>query len=149
MRGPALRARYLADTVSTASPAHLVVMLYDRLLLDLTHGETALRAGDRESASSRIMHAQDIILELRGALNVTSWAGAPGLSQLYSFLLTELIRANVRQDADRVGNCRELVAPLAQVWREADLGAEPAAGTPTPAAGGPRTAALRLAAGPL
>lgn len=145
MTSPALRARYLADTVSTASPARLLVMLYDRLLLDLSQGEAALRSGEREMASDRLIHAQDIVLELRASLDVTGWAGAPGLAQLYSYLLTELIRANVRQDADRVAGCRELVQPLAEAWRAAALGADvPAvaatAGVSTP---GP----LRMAAG--
>jgi flagellar secretion chaperone FliS len=143
MTSPALRARYLADTVSTASPARLLVMLYDRLLLDLSQGEAAMRAGEREVASDRIIHAQDIVLELRGSLDVTGWTGAPGLARLYSFLLTELIRANVRQEPDRVAGCRELVQPLAEAWRTAAHGAERPADASGASAGRP----LRMAAG--
>jgi flagellar secretion chaperone FliS len=144
MSTPALRARYLADTVSTASPARLLVMLYDRLLLDLSQGEAALRAGEREMASDRLIHAQDIVLELRASLDVTGWTGAPGLAQLYSFLLTELIRANVRQEPDRVAGCRDVVQPLAEAWRQAALGSERSGGTP--GAGAPTTP-VRMAAG--
>lgn len=35
MTSPALRNRYLNDSVSTASPGRLLVMLYDRLVLDV------------------------------------------------------------------------------------------------------------------
>ncbi len=35
MSAAALRARYLGDAVATASPQQLLVMLYDRLALDL------------------------------------------------------------------------------------------------------------------
>jgi flagellar protein FliS len=126
MTPTALRARYLTDTVSTASPARLLVMLYDRLLLDLSHGEAALRTGDRETASDRLIHAQEILLELRGSLDVTGWVGAPRLAQLYSFLLTQLIQANVRREPDRVASCRDLVQPLAEAWREAAFGSDPA-----------------------
>jgi flagellar protein FliS len=119
MTNPALRARYLAQSVATASPAQLLVMVYDRLVVDLTQAEDALRAGDRELASARLKHAQDIVAELRGTLDLSAWEGATGLSQLYGFLLTELIKANVRGDADMAASCRGLVEPLRDAWREA------------------------------
>ncbi len=119
MTSPALRDRYLADTVSTASPGKLLVMLYDRLVLDLVQGEEAMRAGDRERSTERLTHAQEIILELRTTLDLDAWSGAPGLANLYGFLLTELIGANVGRDADRIAACRALVEPLRDAWREA------------------------------
>ncbi|GAA0418539.1 flagellar protein FliS [Actinoplanes capillaceus] len=115
------RDRYLQDSINTASPAKLLMMLYDRLVLDLMHGEEALRGGDRESANNRIGHAQEIVLELQASLKVDAWDGAPGLANLYSYLVTELIGANVKQDADRVAGCRKLVEPLRDAWREAAL----------------------------
>jgi flagellar protein FliS len=119
MSSPALRDRYLADSVNTASPGKLLVMLYDRLVIDLVQGEEALRTGDREQAGEKITHAQEIILELRTTLDLDAWAGAPGLANLYGFLLTELIGANVGRNADRVAACRALIEPLRDAWREA------------------------------
>jgi flagellar protein FliS len=119
MTSPALRDRYLNDAVATASPARLVVLLYERLALDLGTAEEALRAGDREAGSRRLLHAQDIVLELRTALDVSAWDAAPGLAQIYGFLLTELIAANVNADADRVMVCLALVEPLVDAWRQA------------------------------
>ncbi|WP_308285333.1 flagellar export chaperone FliS [Actinoplanes hulinensis] len=116
-----LRDRYLQDSINTASPAKLLMMLYDRLVLDLMHGEEALRGGDREAANNRIGHAQEIVLELHASLKMDAWDGAPGLANLYGYLLTELIGANVKQDADRVVGCRKLVEPLRDAWREAAL----------------------------
>ena len=119
MTSPALRDRYLADSVNTASPGKLLVMLYDRLVMDLIQGEEAIRAGDREQAAERLTHAQEIILELRTTLDLDAWTGAAGLANLYGFLLTELIGANVGRDADRVAACRGLIEPLRDAWREA------------------------------
>jgi flagellar protein FliS len=119
MTSPALRDRYLADSVSTASPGKLLVMLYDRLVMDLVQGEEAMRAGDRERSGERLTHAQEIILELRTTLDLDAWSGAPGLANLYGFLLTELIGANVGRDADRIAACRRLIEPLRDAWREA------------------------------
>jgi flagellar protein FliS len=119
MTSPHLRNRYLQDSIATASPAKLLVMLYDRLVLDLVQGEEALRGNDRDTASERINHAQEIILELRATLDVDAWEGGPGLAALYGFLLTELIQGNIKRDADKVASCRGIVEPLRDAWREA------------------------------
>jgi flagellar secretion chaperone FliS len=118
---PAMRERYLANSIATASPAKLLTMLYDRLVLDLNRGEAALRSSDRESASQQLMHAQDIVLELRTSLKMDAWDGAAKLAQIYSYLLTELVGANIRADADRVATCRILVEPLRDAWRDAAM----------------------------
>ncbi len=119
MTSPQLRDRYLSDSINTASPAKLLIMLYDRLVLDLAQGEEALRNGQREAAHDRLTHAQEIVLELRTTLDVEAWSGGPGLASLYGFLLTELIGANIGRDADRVAACRAIVEPLRDAWREA------------------------------
>jgi flagellar protein FliS len=121
MTSPALRARYLNDSILTASPARLLIMLYERLLLDLAQGETAIRAAQRETASEKIQHAQEIVLELRTTLDESMWEGAAGLAQTYGFMLNELIAANVNLDADKVVSCRVLVEPLLDAWRQAAL----------------------------
>ena len=114
----ALRARYLADSITTAPPAKLLVMLYDRLILDLTRAEQALAAGDRAEASRQVVHAQEILLELRSSLDTTAWSGAEALASLYGFLLTELVAANVAEDAARLATCRQLIEPIRDAWRE-------------------------------
>jgi flagellar protein FliS len=119
MTSPQMRDRYLRDSISTASPAKLLIMLYDRLILDLAKGEEALRSGERELANDRITHAQEILLELRTSLDIEAWSGAPGLANLYGWLLTELIGANIARDADRVAACRALVEPIRDAWNEA------------------------------
>ncbi|WP_433792328.1 flagellar export chaperone FliS [Actinoplanes sp. CA-252034] len=119
MSAPHLRDRYLQDSINTASPARLLIMLYDRLILDLMHGEEALRNDDRVLAYEKITHAQEIVLELRVTLDVEAWDGAPGLANLYGFVLTELIGANIKRDADRVASCRSLLEPLRDAWRDA------------------------------
>src|SRR3954447_17256518 len=119
MTSPNLRNRYLQDSISTASPGKLLVMLYDRLVMDLMQAEEAFRTDDRETAGERLTHAQEIVLELRTTLDVDAWAGAAGRASPYGFLLTELIQANIKRDADKVASCRGLVEPLRDAWREA------------------------------
>lgn len=125
MTSPALRNPYLNDSIATASPGRLLVMLYDRLVLDLAQGEEALLAGDRTTGSDRIMHAQEIIIELRSTLDMSVWSGAAGLAALYAYWLSELIGANVTGDAERTRLVREQIEPVRDAWREA--AAQPAA----------------------
>src|SRR6185295_9947131 len=113
---PAMLQRYLADSVATASPAKLLVMLYDRLVVDLNRGEQALIAGDRPDANTHLKHAQDIVTELHVSLDRNAWDGAAGLASLYMFVETELINANIRGDAAKVAVVRTLIEPLRDTW---------------------------------
>lgn len=114
-----MQQRYLGESVTTASPAKLVTMLYDRLVRDLVVAEAALAAGDAQSANAQLIHAQDIIWELLAGLDTTAWSGAPGLASLYQFLISELLAANIAKDATRVATCRGLVEPLRDAWHQA------------------------------
>lgn len=119
MTSPALRERYLGNSVSTASPGRLLVMLYQRLARDLTQAEMALRSGDRKTGSDRLLHAQDIVIELRTSLDLRAWDGAISLAKIYGFLLGELIAANIQADPDRAASCLALVTPLVDAWQQA------------------------------
>jgi len=119
MSTAALRARYLSDRIATASPQQLLVMLYDRLALDLERGEEFLVRGDRDAAREQIQHAQEIVLELHATLKVDVWEGGPRLAALYVWLIQELIQANLKGDVRRVRDCRKVVEPLRDAWREA------------------------------
>jgi len=115
------RNAYVGSMVSTASPSRLLVMLYDRLVLDLQRAAEAQVAGDHAAAAPQLLHAQEIVLELQSSLNQEAWAGAGQLSAIYNWVHRELIRANVQRDVTVTRSCLELVQPLADAWREAAL----------------------------
>jgi flagellar protein FliS len=119
MSTASLRARYLGDTVTTASPQRLLVMLYDRLALDLERAEAALTSGDRDTGVIQLQHAQDVVFGLLESLQVDAWEGAPRLAALYNWLISELGHAIVKGDLRRVADCRKIVEPLRDAWREA------------------------------
>ena len=119
MSTASLRSRYLGDSVATASPQRILVMLYDRLVLDLERAELALDTGDRTEAAAQIQHAQDIVFELRESLRVDAWEGGPRLAALYSWMITELVQAGVKRDRNRVAACRQIAEPLRDAWRQA------------------------------
>lgn len=129
MNYASVRTRYVDDTVATASPAKLLTMLYDRLVLDLERAELAQRGGDRGAAGPHLTHAQDIVSELLATLDVDAWDGAQQLMAVYTYLITELVQANVSGDAERTAACRGLVEPLRDAWHQA---AQEVAVTSTP-----------------
>jgi flagellar protein FliS len=114
-----LRSRYARESVTTASPARLVTMLYDRLVRDLDDAELAISLADPQAAHRMLRHAQDIVQELSSSLDVSRWEGGEGLQRLYTWLLERLVAANVAKDAAIVVECREVVEPLRDAWHEA------------------------------
>ncbi len=109
---------YLSDAVLTASPQRLVVMLYDRLLLDFDRAYAALLRGDHDHSHQALVHAQDIVHELQATLDVSVWAAGEALVQIYQYVTRLLVEANLRKHAPLVAECRELMEPLAQTWRD-------------------------------
>ncbi|WP_182525744.1 flagellar export chaperone FliS [Nocardioides dongkuii] len=115
------RTAYMDASVATASPARLLVMLCERLVLDVTRGRDALVAGDREESNRQLVHAQEIILELRASLKVEECDAGPGLASIYDYLHTQLVRANITRDVAMAEGCLSLVSDLCATWREAAL----------------------------
>ncbi|TDE94738.1 flagellar export chaperone FliS [Occultella glacieicola] len=115
----AARQSYLQDQVLAASPARLVTMLYDRLLLDLGRAEAANVAGDWNEARGHVVHAQRILTELMTTLDVDAWDGAVQLHAIYSFALSRLLTATTTRDAALVTTVRELLEPIREAWHEA------------------------------
>ena len=115
------RATYMDASVSTASPARLLVMLYERLVLDVQRGLDAQRAGQRQEVNNQLVHAQEIVMELRASLKVAEWEGGPGMASIYAWLHTQLVKANVTNDTAVTEICLSIVTELAGTWREAAL----------------------------
>jgi flagellar protein FliS len=128
LRSAAKLSAYNRDSVLSASPARLLTMLYDRLVLDLTRAEGALAADNWPIAWENLRHADQIVAELAASLRVDLWNGADGLLQVYTYLAGLIVDVTVERDAAKVREAIELVEPLCQAWHEA------AASIPAPAA---------------
>jgi flagellar protein FliS len=115
----AARALYNRDSVLSASPAKILTMLYDRLLLDLQRAETAQRMADWRLATPHLLHAQDIVAELMSSLRPELWDGGAGLLALYGYVTEALIGANTRRDIGRTRECIRLLEPLREAWHQA------------------------------
>lgn len=115
------RATYMDATIATASPSRLLVMLFDRLVLDVQRGLEAQRRGDFEETHRQLTHAQDIVMELQSSLRADEFRGGYDLAALYGFLHRQLIMANIRKDAAITDDVLTLVTDLCDAWRQAAL----------------------------
>ena len=115
------RAAYMDASIATASPATLLVMLFDRLVLDVQRGLEAQRSGNFEETHKQLTHAQDIVLELQASLRADEFKGGYDLAALYGFLHRQLVLANIRKDAVITDEVLTLVTDLCDTWRQAAL----------------------------
>ena len=114
---------YMSQSVATAGPERLLVMLVDRLVLDVQRAVAAQETGDHATAGTNLIHAQEIVMELKSSLRLDVWDGAQQLSDIYGWLYSQLIRANTSRDVAVTQDCLTIIEPLAQTWREAALAA--------------------------
>jgi flagellar secretion chaperone FliS len=121
-----LRARYMRDRVMTASPAQRVVMLYDRLGLDLTLAQAGM-ADDPFAAGAHLSHAMQIVAELQSSLDISAGGPAVNLSSIYGFVMNEIITIRGGDHA-RLPGIATIVATLRDAWAQA---AEQLANEPT------------------
>jgi flagellar protein FliS len=115
----AARNKYVSDSVHTMSPGHLIISLYDRVLLDCERAITAIQEHNIFDAHAALIHAQQIIDELLNSLDLKQWPGGASLAAIYRHVEGSLIDANVRKDPAPVRACRELLLPLRDAWQEA------------------------------
>ena len=113
-----LRNRYAREAVTTATPAQLVTMLYDRLVKDLNAAEQGLGARDIQATHTALMHAQEIVRELNSTLDTSVWKEGEALRRLYDWVIEQLIEANMTKDAQFVQNAREVIEPIRDAWQQ-------------------------------
>ncbi|MEX0834749.1 MAG: flagellar export chaperone FliS [Nitriliruptor sp.] len=114
---------YQAQAVSTAAPAQLVSMLYDRALVAIARSR---RAADQpgpaslETMNVELQRAQDIVTELQLALDHDQGGQiASSLDALYTFCLERLITANITKDIAELAPVERTIGDLRDAWDQA------------------------------
>ncbi len=116
---PSPLSLYKDNAILSASPARLLTMLYDRLLLDLNCAKDALDTGDNRIVTYRLKHAGDVVAALAGSLKVDVWDGAEGLLGIYMYVSNAIVRATIYRDVNLVQECADILEPLRQAWHQA------------------------------
>jgi flagellar secretion chaperone FliS len=117
---------YASDSVLTAAPEKLVVMLYDGALRFLARAAAALRADDIGAAGTALNRAGAIVDELLATLDPAAGEMAHHLADIYLFCKRELLAAQLKRDPKRIERVAKLLAELRDAW--ATIAAAPPAG---------------------
>ncbi len=122
----ASQAAYRRGEVMGATPAQLVVMLYDGARRFLRNGAQAMREGEVERAHTNLRYAERIIAHLDGTLDYDQGELARSLHGLYRFYLAHLNTARMDQDPEKIEEVSEFLGELREAW--AQVAAEAAGG---------------------
>lgn len=115
----ASRQAYRENTVLAATPAQLVVMLYDGARRFLRQAGAAMQAREIERAHNTLRRAELIIAHLDGVLDHDQDARIAGqLHAIYQFCLAHLHRGRLDQDAAKLEQVGHLLGELRESWAE-------------------------------
>lgn len=111
-------ATYQTNSVTTASPQELTLMLYDGALKFIRLAKLAITQGNVDLKNTNIQKTQAIIRELRLTLN-KEIAISANLDSLYDYLWRRLVDANIKNDEAILDEVLEFVTELRDTWKEA------------------------------
>ena len=111
-------ATYRDHAVTTASPAKLVVLIFQRLTLELERALHALETD--QSPHTHLIHAQDLLVALLDALDLDAWEHAPQLANIYLTIHQNLITANIEKNPTLIRDNLDIITELTQAWTQAE-----------------------------
>jgi flagellar protein FliS len=115
---PASPAAYQQQSILTAPPERLVVMLYDGALRFFFQAAVAMREGNRSLSDEKLRRGEAIVDHLIKTLDMSAGEIAANLEGIYVFCKRLLMEARFEQDADKVEKVRELLGPLRESWAQ-------------------------------
>ena len=110
-----LKDRYKHDYVSTASPADLIIMLYEGCIKQIKLARIHLESGAAEKTGEALKNAQDIVTELMESLDM-SFEISKELMRLYDFILFELMQMNIKKDMEKSADVLDILVTLKDAW---------------------------------
>ena len=112
-------AQYQEVAVRSASPAQLVVLVYDHLLLQLHRAHVAIDHGNEELRGTSLERARAALGELLVTLDHDRGGEiSRQLSGVYAFLLTELVDIGIRPSAGRLERVTTMLAELRDAFAQ-------------------------------
>jgi flagellar protein FliS len=109
--------QYQQNTVNTATPGELTLMLYNGGLKFLKQAKIAIADKNIEEANNKICRVQDIIAELMSSLNMGVEI-SKSLYALYDFMSDRLIQANIKKDVKLLEEVEGLLEEMRDTWKE-------------------------------
>ncbi|QEA00647.1 flagella export chaperone FliS [Lysinibacillus fusiformis] len=108
---------YKQNSVTTASPGELTLMLYNGCLKFLNKAKQAIQEKNIQEKNTNLIKAQAIISELMATLNMDIEISKQMLP-LYEYMNHRLVEANIQNDLAIIEEVEGLVTEFRDTWKE-------------------------------
>jgi flagellar protein FliS len=119
-----------------------LLLLYDKAISCMDKALSLIEQGDMVGKGDRLIHAQEIVLQLSDALDKSTGSIADNLERLYLYVYRRLIEGNVRLDRNAILEAKGIMSDLYNAWQAIILGQD----SSLPGASWEADAARRLSA---
>lgn len=108
---------YKQNSVVTATPEELTLMLYDGAIKFMNISKYSIENKDLERAHTSLIRAQDIINELNYSLDM-KYEISEEMRKLYDFISSKLVDANIRKDIAPIEEALVITHEMRDTWKE-------------------------------
>lgn len=108
---------YKQNSVTTASPGELTLMLYNGCLKFLTIAKKAMLDKDIQTKNTNLQKAQAIITELMVTLDMNVPISKE-IQPLYDYMNRRLLEANIKNDPAMIDEVAGLMTEFRDTWKE-------------------------------
>lgn len=108
---------YRQNSVTTASPGELTLLLYNGCLKFIKLAKMAMEENNFEQRNINLVKAQDIMQELMITLDMDVEI-SKSLLQMYDYINRRLIEANTKNDLDILNEAEGFVIEFRDTWKE-------------------------------
>jgi flagellar secretion chaperone FliS len=108
---------YQQNSVNTASPGELTLMLYNGCLKFIHLAKMAIQEKNIELKNTNLIKAQKIVQELMVSLNMDLEV-SKNMMSLYDYLNRRLIEANIKSDVVILDEVEEFIVEFRDTWKQ-------------------------------
>lgn len=108
---------YQQNSVSTASPGELTLMLYNGALKFMRIAKKGIQEKNLELKNTNLIKAQKIIQELMLTLN-TDLEVSKSMLSMYDYMNRRLIEANIKNDSEIIEEVETLMTEFRDTWKQ-------------------------------
>jgi len=110
--------QYKENSINTASPEELTLMLYNGLVKFIMKAQYAISKQDMQAAHDNIIKAQNIVHEFMATLD-TKYEVSTGFLLMYDYMYRRLVEANVQKSTEILEEILGYAKELRDTWEQA------------------------------
>ena len=108
---------YKNNSIQTASPAKLTLMLYDGAIKFTNIAKEGMHENNIEKTSNNLIKAQRVITELRSTLD-KKYEVAKDFELVYDYIYRKLVEANIHKSEEALEETLKYTREMRETWVE-------------------------------